>query len=512
MLILYESAAGFALFKVLDEGKLKDVDNIWQYFNDLESAQKVLKLKHFYKFANTTEALDSAMAIDESKVSSVLKGFLKEVKKEELGVIDTKLGKAINKKLGIQCVHNKVITELTRGIRTQFNQMLSDVPEKSLRAMDLGLSHSLSRYKLKFSADKVDTMIVQAVALIDDLDKEINTYSMRAREWYGWHFPEINRIVPDNELYAKVIKLMGNKSNAQEVDFSQILDTETAQDIIDAAKISMGTDISTEDLSNIIDLCNQILSIGEYRKQLGEYLSNRMNAIAPNLTSLVGELVGARLIAHAGSLLSLAKHPASTIQILGAEKALFRAIKTRHQTPKYGLIYHASIIGSAPTKFKGKISRVLAGKCALSIRVDALGDKDTPNIGTQDKEYVESRLRQLEGKETHIASSRSNNKDPKKYENTKDTKNPGLLRETTTFNEAQDINLSGKGKKRKQEEPEVKSDKKEKKEKKKSKKEKKSKVEAIVEPIVEEKKEKKQKKEKKEKKEKKSKKSKKSKK
>src|ERR1700716_4491190 len=94
-------------------------------------------------------------------------------------------------------------------------------------------------------------------------------------------------------------------------------------------------------------------------------------AIAPNLTVLVGELVGARLIAHAGSLMSLAKQPASTIQILGAEKALFRALKTKHDTPKYGLIYHASLIGQATGKNKGKMARVLAAKAALGLRVDA---------------------------------------------------------------------------------------------------------------------------------------------
>lgn len=189
--------------------------------------------------------------------------------------------------------------------------------------------------------------------MIDDLDKEINTYSMRAREWYGWHFPELNKIIPDNETYAKVVKMMGNKTNAANLDFSELLDEETGSEIKDASIVSMGTEISAEDLRNIVSLCDQILSIGDYRKKLAEYLTNRMNAIAPNLTSLVGELVGGRLIAHAGSLLSLAKYPASTIQILGAEKALFRAIKTRHQTPKYGLIYHASVIGSAPTKLKG---------------------------------------------------------------------------------------------------------------------------------------------------------------
>lgn len=124
-----------------------------------------------------------------------------------------------------------------------------------------------------------------------------------------------------------------------------------------------------------------------------------MQAIAPNLTVLVGELVGARLIAHAGSLLNLAKHPASTVQILGAEKALFRALKTKHATPKYGLIYHASLIGQASQKNKGKMSRVLANKCALSIRVDALGDQDTTMIGADNRNTVENRLRQLEGRE-----------------------------------------------------------------------------------------------------------------
>merc|ERR1719281_2264979 len=124
-----------------------------------------------------------------------------------------------------------------------------------------------------------------------------------------------------------------------------------------------------------------------------------MQAIAPNLSCMVGELVGARLIAHAGSLISLAKAPASTVQILGAEKALFRALKTKHETPKYGLIYHASLVGQASMKNKGKISRVLAAKCALATRVDALGDTTDATMGLENRAKVEARLRQIEGKE-----------------------------------------------------------------------------------------------------------------
>lgn len=113
-----------------------------------------------------------------------------------------------------------------------------------------------------------------------------------------------------------------------------------------------------------------------------------MQAIAPNLTILVGELVGARLIAHAGTLINLAKAPASTVQILGAEKALFRALKTKHATPKYGLIFHASLIGQASPKNKGKVARVLAAKCALAVRVDALGEAPGAEMGAESRAKV----------------------------------------------------------------------------------------------------------------------------
>merc|ERR1711935_1004115 len=157
----------------------------------------------------------------------------------------------------------------------------------------------------------------------------------------------------------------------------------------------MGTEISDADIGNIQELCDQVTNIATYRSQLYEYLHNRMAAIAPNLTCMVGELVGARLIAHAGSLMSLAKQPASTVQILGAEKALFRALKTKHDTPKYGLTYNASVVGQADTKLKGKISRTLANKCALCVRYDALGEDSNGKLGTDARAFMEKRLKLL---------------------------------------------------------------------------------------------------------------------
>ncbi|KAL9451359.1 hypothetical protein AB3S75_013009 [Citrus x aurantiifolia] len=440
MLVLFETPAGFALFKVLDEGKLSKVEGLWKEFNSVESARQIVKLKAFSKFENTSEALKAATCLLESKPSKDLRKFLRtHCDGETLAVADSKLGNAIKDKLKIECVHNNAVMELMRGVRSQLTELISGLAGQDLQPMSLGLSHSLSRYKLKFSADKVDTMIIQAIGLLDDLDKELNTYAMRVREWYGWHFPELAKIIQDNIVYAKAVKLMGNRSNAAKLDFSEILPEEVEAQLKEAAMISMGTEVSDLDLLNIKELCDQVLSLAEYRAQLYDYLKSRMNTVAPNLTALVGELVGARLIAHGGSLLNLAKQPGSTVQILGAEKALFRALKTKHATPKYGLIYHASLVGQAAPKHKGKISRSLASKTALAIRYDALGDGQDNSMGLENRAKLEARLRNLEGKELGRAAGSAKGK-PKIEVYDKDRKKgPGaMITAATTYNPAAD--------------------------------------------------------------------------
>ncbi|XP_060534906.1 nucleolar protein 58 [Cylas formicarius] len=401
MLVLFETPAGYAIFKLLDEKKLEKIDSLYQSFNSPEAANQIVKLKHFEKFADTTEALAATTAAVEGKLSKSLKKLLKKYVSDELQekllVADAKLGSAIKEKTNLQCLSNNSVQELMRCIRSQLNNLMSGFPEKEMTAMALGLAHSLSRYKLKFSPDKVDTMIVQAVSLLDDLDKELNNYVMRCREWYGWHFPELGKLITDNITFAKVVKIIGMREQASSSDLSDILPEEVEEKVKEAAEISMGTEISDEDIFHIINLCDQIIDMTNYRTQLYDYLKSRMMTIAPNLTVLVGDLVGARLISHAGSLINLAKHPASTVQILGAEKALFRALKTKKDTPKYGLIYHAQLIGQSSTKNKGKMARMLAAKAALATRVDALGDDEKSfNLGAEHKVKLEARLRILE--------------------------------------------------------------------------------------------------------------------
>uniref|UniRef100_A0A8D2NKG7 Nucleolar protein 58 n=1 Tax=Zosterops lateralis melanops TaxID=1220523 RepID=A0A8D2NKG7_ZOSLA len=381
---------------VLNEKKLQEVDSLWKEFETPERANKISgkKLSLIFLFYTASTALV------EGKLSKNLKKILKKIvakdAHEQLAVADAKLGGVIKEKLNLSCIHSPMVTELMRGIRSQIEGLITGLPSREMAAMCLGLAHSLSRYKLKFSPDKVDTMIIQAISLLDDLDKELNNYIMRCREWYGWHFPELGKIITDNLAYCKCVRKVGDRSNFASSDVSDILPEEIEEDVKAAAEISMGTEVSEEDINNIIHLCDQVIEISEYRTQLYDYLKNRMMAIAPNLTVMVGELVGARLIAHAGSLLNLAKHPASTVQLLGAEKALFRALKTKRDTPKFGLIYHASLVGQSNAKNKGKISRMLAAKTALTIRYDALGENTSAEMGAENRLKVETRLRLLE--------------------------------------------------------------------------------------------------------------------
>ena len=251
-----------------------------------------------------------------------------------------------------------------------------------------------------FVVNRQDKPIIQTIALIETMDKNINTFVMRLKEWFSWHFPEMGKIITDNAIFCKLVRLIERRDNVTEEFKDQItevvLDEDKAQELIEAAKISMGQDMSEADVLQVKKFSERVVEQIEFREKLQEYLRERMNAVAPNLTALIGEMVGSKLISHSGSLINLAKYPASTIQILGAEKALFRALKTRGKTPKYGLIFNSTFIGRAGQKNKGRISRYLANKCAIAARIDSFTEKQqTAAFGEKLKEQMEERLQFL---------------------------------------------------------------------------------------------------------------------
>ncbi|XP_047311627.1 nucleolar protein 56-like [Impatiens glandulifera] len=404
--LLYESASGYALFQAqgLDEIG-QNTEAVRKSVDDINRFGKVVQLEAFTPFESALDALNQCNAVSEGQMTDELRNFLelnlpkvKDSKKAKfsLGVSESKIGAHILEVTKIPCQSNEFVGELIRGVRQHFDKFVKNLKEGDLEKAQLGLGHSYSRAKVKFNVNRVDNMVIQAIFLLDTLDKDVNSFSMRIREWYSWHFPELVKIVNDNYLYAKVAKFIEDKSQLSEDKIPELTEIvgeeDKAKDIVEAAKASMGQDLSPIDLINVKQFAQRVMDLSEYRKKLYEYLVTKMNDIAPNLATLIGEVVGARLISHAGSLTNLAKCPSSTLQILGAEKALFRALKTKGNTPKYGLIFHSSFIGRASTRNKGRMARYLANKCSIASRIDCFLENSTTAYGEKLREQVEERL------------------------------------------------------------------------------------------------------------------------
>jgi len=376
---------------------------------DLAKFGKMVEIQAFAPFQGAAQALENANEVSEGIMSEYLRTTLdanlpkssKKGKKTVLGVTDRNLAGSIKAAFpGVECETgetSEIVADLLRGIRMHADKLLKQLQEGDVERAQLGLGHAYSRAKVKFSVQKNDNHIIQAIATIDQLDKACNTFAMRVREWYSWHFPELIKIVSDNQSYAKCALFIKDKKNLSDESLHDLAanvndDEATAQSIINAARVSMGQDISQEDMDNVMAFAERVVSLTSYRKSVGNYLVSKMGIVAPNLAALIGETVGARLIQKAGSLTNLAKYPASTVQILGAEKALFRALKTKGNTPKYGIIYHSSFIGRAGAKNKGRISRFLANKTSIASRIDNFSEQPTTKFGLALRAQVEERL------------------------------------------------------------------------------------------------------------------------
>lgn len=405
--VLFEHAVGYTLFKVKE---FEDIGlilpQVIEAANDLQRFHSVVQVHAFEPFKNTEAALENCNSVSEGLVHADLLNFLesnlpKKKKKILLGVADSKIGASICENIpGLKCTFTGVVPEIIRGIRTHFAYLAKDLPHHSLPKAQLSLGHSYSRSKVKFDIHRVDNMVIQSIGILDQLDKDINLFGMRIREWYAYHYPELFKLVPDLYKYVRCAATIMDRKKMDDSTvekLKEILENdELVESVIESARTSMGMEISELDLVNIEKFALRVASLAEYRQRLHEYIKNRMDSCAPSLSALIGEQVAARLISHAGSLTNLAKNPASTIQILGAEKSLFRALKTRTNTPKYGLLFHSSFIGRASMKNKGRISRFLANKCSIASRIDCFSEMPVSTYGEHLREQVEARLKYFE--------------------------------------------------------------------------------------------------------------------
>ncbi|XP_063781542.1 nucleolar protein 56-like isoform X2 [Pseudophryne corroboree] len=359
----------------------------------------IVKLVAYSPFMSSQSALENVNAINKGVLHEDLKLFLEtnmpaERQKVLLGVSHSKIGDAIEEKLNITCQMGGVVAMLMKGVWLYFSTLLNGYAAQSASKAKLGPGHSYTRSKV--NEDQEDNMIIQSIGLLDQLDKDINTFSMKVREWYSRHFPELLKIVPNSSMYCRMVRFIGNRKELSEeklVEMEEIvMDRAKAQAILDASRSSKGMDISPVELVNIESFTSQIISSSEKWKSLQECLRSKMSRVAPSLCALIGEVVGARLISHAGSLGDLAKLPASTIQIFGAKKSVFREKRVRGKRWKNGLIFHSPVIERAPAKDKIRLSRFLATQCMLAARMDFFSENPTSVYGDKMREQVEEKL------------------------------------------------------------------------------------------------------------------------
>jgi nucleolar protein 56 len=266
--------------------------------------------------------------------------------------------------------------------------------EAELRDLTHKVSVELTTMRVKKAGGKRDLVLAQAIQTVDDFDKTANLFMGRIREWYGLHFPELDRLAEKHETYARLVINLGQRQNftAENLEKEGLPKAKAIQ-ISMVAQKSMGADLEGSDLAQIQTLCRNTLQLYEARQAFEAYMDTTMEEVAPNIKSLVGSLLGARLIALTGGLSNLAKMPASTVQVLGAEKALFRSLKTGARPPKHGIIFQHTLIHEAKRWQRGKMARAIAGKLAIAARTDAFSGK---YIGDNLKAGLDKRIEEIQ--------------------------------------------------------------------------------------------------------------------
>ena len=282
-------------------------------------------------------------------------------------------------------------------LRSKFAEMAVETGMARSREEVHALMHEvttrMARERVTEEFEETERMIAQPVQILEELDKAINVLSMKAREWYGIHFPELNRLIGEHETYMRLVVELGERGNFTRSNLGKIgIQIPLSSKVSERASRSLGAPLRREDLETIKGVCREILSLYGLRKGVGDYIVSLTNKVAPNTVEVAGPLLTAKLITRAGGLRKLAMMPSSKIQILGAEKAMFRSIKTGAKPPKHGLIFQHPLIHSAPRRQRGKFARVLAGKLTIAARVDAFSRRF---IGDKLREDLEERIQQL---------------------------------------------------------------------------------------------------------------------
>jgi nucleolar protein 56 len=255
------------------------------------------------------------------------------------------------------------------------------------------VSMELAQASIAEAGTKRDLYAIQTVRCIEDLDKVLNLLAGRIREWYGLHFPELDRLVEKHDSYIRLVQSLGTRDSFTQSSLIELgIPQERSRIISEAAQKSAGAGLPQPDLVWLQEVCTTVLQMYKLRETAEKYTDKIMAEVAPNMTGVLGAVLSAKILSMAGGLENVGKMPASTIQVLGAEKALFRTLKTGARPPKHGIIFQYAAIHQSPRWLRGRIARAVAGKLAIAARMDAFGGS---NKGDEMRIALEKKLSDL---------------------------------------------------------------------------------------------------------------------
>lgn len=338
----------------------------------IDDNRNVIGVQYFE--TTPAKASEKIIQLNQGTLIQEIKDILKEHKKDEIYVQKPSLGRLLSEN------GYKIISNYENPIIDQFHKNIVSylVSTGLFSSKDNYLKYLyetsilITRERVKFAAEKRDRLVVHAIETIDDIDKTLNLFSGRLREFYGMHFPELVDAIDNHYSFAIIVSKSGDKSNISKkllVDDLKIPDSK-AQKLLDAREKSMGSTLLDQDIKIIQDQALIVVDLFERRQSLEKWMEETMQVIAPNICGVTSALIGARLIALAGSLKDLALCPSSKLQVLGAEKALYRTIKTGAPPPKHGIIFQDPRLNQAKWWQRGKIARVISGKLSIAARMD----------------------------------------------------------------------------------------------------------------------------------------------
>jgi nucleolar protein 56 len=365
--------------------------------------EKTGKISERALFAhNPTDAAAQLKQVLNGELPADSSAFVQRLSQLELDLITVdseplaRLARSIVKSEVVQDENDPTISKLRNRLPSILVRLRIIESKDEYEQFVRDVSLALAKTAITEVTTKRDLYAIQTVRSIEDLDKILNLLAGRVREWYGLHFPELDRLVEKHDSYIRLVHSLGSRESFTFDALGKLgIPQDKATQISASAEKSSGAEMSGTDLEWLREVCGTVLELYGLREAAEKYTDKIMGEVAPNMTSVLGAVLSAKLISMAGGLENVAKMPSSTLQVLGAEKALFRTLKTGARPPKHGIIFQYAPIHQSPKWLRGKIARAVAGKLAIAARMDVYGGGDK---GQALKEALEKKIVDLKGR------------------------------------------------------------------------------------------------------------------